>query len=93
MSDYMFSETPPEFVPELPRSSELGTVTREVGVIEKTEGGNQYWKAYQLIERDNTDNFVRPTYYTETGGYQNKPIVLPPDVMADLHQFASGKVL
>ena len=42
MSDYMFSETPPEFVPELPRSSELGTVTREVGVIEKTEGGNQY---------------------------------------------------
>lgn len=93
MSEFQFTESPPEFVPELPRSSELGTVSREVGVIEETSEGDRYWKAYQLIERDGEDGLIRSACSTEDGGYVYQPLVLPSDVMADLHEFASGKVL
>lgn len=92
MSRYDLSTTPPEFVSELPRDSEEGQVVKEAGVIQETSDGNRYWKAYQLIETDDGGEIVRPCYYTESGGYQNKPFTLPPEIVSDLTQFAEGKI-
>lgn len=90
---FRFTTEPPEFVNSLPRDSENGTVTEEVGVIQETDDGKRYWKAFQLIEKDNGHEEIRTGYYTESGGWQNKPLSLPPDVLADLVEFARGKVL
>lgn len=94
MSRFDFSSSPPAFVPELPRDyrGDEGEVVKEVGVIEETSDGKRYWKAFQLINRDGGDDLVRTGYYTETGGWQNKPLTLPPGVMEDLTGFAEGKI-
>jgi len=94
MSRYDLSTTPPEFVSALPRDYRdgEGKVVKEAGVIQETLDGNRYWKAFQLIETVDGDEMIRPCYYTETGGYQNKPLTLPPEILSDLTQFADGKI-
>lgn len=93
-SEYHFSTTSPDFVSELPRDYRggEGTVVEEVGVLERTAGGKEFWKALQLIEMKDGSEFIRTGYYTETGGWQNKPLMLPPDIMADLTGYAEGKI-
>jgi hypothetical protein len=92
--DYHFSTTPPEWVSELPRdyNDGAGTVVNEVGVLEENDSGKRFWKAFQLIEMDNGGSEIRAGYYTKTGGWQNKPLMLLPSVMEDLTQFADGKL-
>lgn len=93
-SDFHLSTTPPEFVPELPRSyrNGEGTVVEEAGVLQRTDDGKEFWKSYQYIEMESGEDHIRTGYYTETGGWQNKPLMLPPNVMEDLTQFAAGKI-
>jgi hypothetical protein len=93
MSDYALTTTPPEFVPELPRSYKdaEGTVIKEAGVVQTHSDGKQYWKAFQLIEKSDGTEEIRSGYYTKNG-WQNKPLMLPPEIMSDLTTFAAGKI-
>ena len=93
-STFRLTTDAPEWVPDLPRDYRggSGTVTEEAGVIQEDDNGNTYWKAFQLIEMEGGNDIIRPAYYTEGGNYQNKPLMLPPDVMADLTEFAEGKL-
>ncbi|SDK10236.1 hypothetical protein SAMN05216226_11821 [Halovenus aranensis] len=92
--DYRFSTTPPEWVNELSRDYKegAGTVVSEVGVLEENDSGETSWKVLQLIEMDDGSSEIRGGYYTKTGGWRNKPLMLPPDIMEDLIQFADGKL-
>lgn len=92
-AEFHFSESPPSFVPDLPRDYRDGdgTVTKEVGCLQKHED-KQFWKCVQLIEMEDGEDHIRVGYYTESGGWQNKPQMLPPDAFSDLMEFADGKV-
>lgn len=35
---------------------------------------------------------IRAGYYSESGGWANKPLMLPPHAFSDLMDFADGKV-
>ncbi len=96
MSEYALRATPPEFVPELPRDYDpedggKGTVVQEAGVVQTHPDGEQYWKGFQLIEMGDGSEEIRSGYYTENG-WQNKPLMLPPEVMDDLTTFAADKI-
>ena len=92
--EFHLSETAPSWVKPLSERDYKGgegDIKAEVGVHQVAENGNGYWKSFQLIDMGDHDT-IRTAYYTETGGYQNKPLMLPPSVMTDLVQFADGKV-
>ncbi len=93
MADIALRESPPDWVSDLPRdySDGDGTVVKEVGVVQDIENGSTYWKAFQLIEMDHSEE-VRTGYYTKRGGWQNKPLMLPPPIMDDLTTYAKGKI-
>jgi len=91
--EFHFGTTPPEWVLGLPRDYKNGegTVTKEVGVHQKNNNGEEFWKVFQLIEKDD-GNEIRTGYYSQPGGWTNKPLMLPPNKMADLVEFAEGKI-
>jgi len=86
--------SPPPWVSDLPREYKngKGKVTKEAGILEKTNSGKKFWKTFQLIEMKDGNKFIRTGYYTETGGYQNKPLMLPPEQFEDLTEFAEEKI-
>lgn len=93
MAEFHFSETPPAFVPDLPRDFRGGdgTVTKEVGCLQKHDG-KEFWKVVQYIEMEDGEDHIRTGYYTESGSWQNKPLMLPPNAFNDLMDFADGKI-
>lgn len=92
-SKFSFSEESPEFVPALPRDYKNGdgTVTEEVGCLQEDDG-KRFWKALQYIEMEDSEDHIRTGYYTESGGWQNKPAMLQPEAFRDLVNFADGKI-
>jgi hypothetical protein len=94
MSKFSYSEESPEFVPDLPRDYKggEGTVTEAVGCLQEDDNGRRFWKSVQLIEMEDGEDHIRTGYYTESGGWQNKPLMLQTEAFSDLVGFAEGKI-
>lgn len=93
MGEFHYSESAPAFVPDLPRDFRdgAGEVVKEVGCLQDT-GDERYWNCIQLIVLEDGSEEIRAGYYSESGSWQNKPLMLPPHAFSDLMDFADGKV-
>jgi len=93
MAEFHYGESAPAFVPDLPRDFRDGDgeVTKEVGCLQVTDD-ERYWNCIQVIELNDGGKEIRAGYYSESGSWQNKPMMLPPAAFSDLMDFAEGKV-
>lgn len=52
----------------------------------------RYWNCIQLIKMEEGTKEIHAGYYSESGGWANKPLMLPSHAFSYLMDFADGKV-